>query len=88
MTPRPLKVLDFFVRGDVPVVKAETKSDSPTAAQASPPPSWNNSTTVMRIIRDRLSDGLEPITEPEPPLYGPAPQLPRRPRDLGQGLWR
>ncbi|MGH7158178.1 MAG: hypothetical protein ACREGD_03875 [Candidatus Saccharimonadales bacterium] len=52
-------------------------------------PSWNDSTTVVRLIRDRMRvHGW--ATEPtrELPAVGPACKLEERPLDLGVGLWR
>jgi hypothetical protein len=54
-----------------------------------PAPSWNTSTTVVRVIRDRLREqswGACPTMQL--PVYGPAPRLEERPLDLGEGLWR
>ncbi|HCT78597.1 MAG TPA: hypothetical protein DGG94_16795 [Micromonosporaceae bacterium] len=53
-------------------------------------PAWNNSTTVIQILRDCLVDhGWSPGQTSELPLVeGPAGQLERRPLDLGVRWWR
>lgn len=52
-------------------------------------PSWNTSTTVVRVIRDRLRElGWHDYPTMQLPILGPAPKLDERPLDLGEGLWR
>lgn len=51
-------------------------------------PSWNNSTTVIQILHDRLVSHGWSTGAPVKLAVGPATELDERPLDLGVGLWR
>lgn len=50
---------------------------------------WNASTMcIRRIHRSMVADGWSRRVEQPPLAQCPAEDLPRRPLDLGEGLWR
>lgn len=62
------------------------EADRPGAG--SQPLAWNNSTTIVQIIRDRLVEHAGNVNTGPQPALGPAPRLEPRPPNLGVGLWR
>jgi hypothetical protein len=52
-------------------------------------PTWNASTAVVQIIRDRMREqGWGTLPAVQLPVLGPGLQLDERPADLGEGIWR
>ena len=66
----------------------ETSPADPKSA-ASGNPTWNSSTMCLQTLHRALSDQGWHHGQPDIPMYqGEAGSLPRRPPDLGVGLWR
>lgn len=70
------------------LVKAGTVSGS-TGGNGAVPTTWNTSTMCLRTIHRSLSAQVQNHDQLEIPLHeGDMEPLPRRPHDLGVGLWR
>jgi hypothetical protein len=78
---RSLAVLEFSLR-------AATPPAMPAAAPGTSGPSWNTSTMCLHMLHHTMSANGWGQAERRLPLADDAGPLPRRPLDLGVGLWR
>lgn len=87
-TPKDAK--GYWLRGDSRNESLGTgREEGPPPADAGRSPSWNNSTMLLQTLRDKLVDhgwGNESVSE-IPHARG-SQELPARPMDLGEGVWR
>lgn len=92
VTSRSLAVIDLHIRGTAvtaPVAAGSSVDSVVVRTLAGDRPSWNASTMCLRTICDVMSAQVGKHRPVEIPLYdGECPELPRRPLDLGVGLWR
>jgi hypothetical protein len=79
-----------WLRGEEQQPQKQVSPQDPPPTPMRPTPSWNNSTTVVQILRDSLvALGWTIVEVPSIPYGdGASDDLPRRPRDFGVGLWR